>query len=172
MKKLVAAASLFALAISVGLAAQVVKGVTVHQLDKTVDFSAFKTYSWGPSHRAIDASVDKIITAAIEEQLAARGLTKGSPGAIVVGYHTVQRTDVDLKTFDDKAPAAGAERTPATTIRVGTLLVDVRDASTNKVLWRASVERALANMPVDQRDAYLKSTVASIFQMYPVAAKK
>jgi hypothetical protein len=142
---------------------------SIVQQDKGADVSKFKTYAWTPGHPALLPEVDKEIVAAIDAQLAARGLTKAAKGDVLVSYHSVEREDVDLKTFDEKAPAAGAQRQEAQTVRVGTLVVDLKDGATNKLVWRAKAEGVTSNLPAANRTAFLNEAAAKLFELYPGA---
>lgn len=141
--------------------------------DKAVDFASFRTYTYEASHPAILKEVDARVLAAMERQLAALGLTKATtgPGDVVLTYHTVTRNDVDLATFDNKAPAPGAERKAADTLKIGTLVVDAKVAATGKLAWRARVERAFAGDQARQLKT-VDEAVASAFTVYPTKTAK
>jgi hypothetical protein len=141
----------------------------VVQHDKTIDVSKFKTYSFETGHPAILEEVDRRILAALEKQLAAKGLQKAEAGQAdaIVTYHAVQRQDVDLTTFD-KAKAAG--QAPAM-LKVGAMAVDLKDAATAKLAWRAKVEDVLRGDQAAQL-ATIDKAIAALFEKYPAAAKK
>jgi hypothetical protein len=107
-----------------------------------------------------------MIVAAIDAQMAAKGLTKADKGDVVVSYHSVERQDVDLKTFDEKTPAAGAERPMAQMVRVGTLVIDLKNPETNKLIWRVKGEGVLKDVPNAE---FLNAAVAKLFTLYPTA---
>ena len=167
MRGLTLHVAVVAVFVSVAVTAQRPAGPTVLQQDKTFAFSKVRTYQWGGSHRALDPAYDKIITVAIEAQLAAKGLTKASPAEVDVVYHTVERIDVDLSTFDDKEPSPGATRAEARMVHVGTLVIDLRDVSTRKLLWRVSCEGVLTKMAPAEADTFITGKVASLFELYP-----
>lgn len=169
MKRFVSSVCAFVFVVSVALVAQKPAGPVVLQQDKAFDFSKIKTYAWGGSHPAQDPAADKIITAAIEAQLAAKGLTKAAASDVEVAYHTVERADVDLSTFDDKEPAKGETRAPAKMVRIGTLAIDLRNPATRKVVWRVSVEGVLEKMAPAESEKFLNDKVASLFALYPGA---
>jgi hypothetical protein len=161
MKKIVLAVCLLALIVpSVALAQK----VTVLKADKTADVTKFKTYEWTPGHKALDPAWDKAIIAAVEKELAAKGLKPGKPGDILVAYHAVQRDDVDLSTLDAKTAAGAAPQI----IKMGTLAVELRDPATRTVIWRVAGEGAIKEMPVAERDAFVAKMVAALFEKYPV----
>jgi len=141
----------------------------VVQQDKTIDVAKFKTYSYEAGHPAILEEVDQRILAALEAQLTAKGLKKvpSGPADAIVSYHAVQRQDVDLSTFD-KAKAAGQ---PAGMLKVGAMAVDLKDAATGKLAWRAKVEDVLRGDKAAQL-ATIDKIVAALFEKYPTAAAK
>jgi hypothetical protein len=175
MKTFVLIVCVLALAIPTLAAAQKAKEpftASVVQLDKTVDVTAFKTYSWTPGHPSLLPSVDKVLVAAIDAQMAAKGLTKADKGDVLVCYHSVERQDVDLKTFDEKAPAAGAERPMAQMVRVGSLVIDLKNPATNKLIWRVKGEGVTSNLTDANRAEFLNAAVAKLFTLYPAAPAK
>jgi hypothetical protein len=162
MKRLVLVACLLALIVPSAALAQ---KVTVLKSDKTADVTKFKTYEWTPGHKALDPAWDKAIIAAVEKELAAKGLKPGKPGDILVAYHGVQREDVDLSQFDSKAAAAGTQA--AQVIKVGTLAVELRNPATREVIWRVAGEDAIKNVAPAERDAFVAKMVAALFEKYP-----
>jgi hypothetical protein len=169
MKTFMSTLCVLALAIPVVAVAQKPKEpvtVSLIQHDAATDFTKFKTYSWTRGHAAIDPTVDAQIVAAIDTQLAAKGLTRAEKSDVVVCYHSVERVDVDLATFDEN-PAPGAARRVAQTVRVGTLVVDLKSATTNALVWRAKAEGVTSNLPAANRPAFLNGAVAKLFALYP-----
>lgn len=167
MKKLALVACVLALVLPVAALAQKAFSPSVRVHDKSVDLSKLKTYEWTAGHKALDPEVDKAIVAAIDKELAARGFKKGSPADVAVTYHAVQRTDVDLSTFDNKPPAAGAQRAAAQVLKVGTLAIDLANPTTKAVIWRVAGEGALKDMPAAERQAFVAKAVAELFAAYP-----
>ena len=172
MKRILSIACLLVLIVAAVGFAQKASGVNVLVSDKATDFSKFKTYEWAPGHKALDPAWDKAIIDGIDKALAAQGLKKGAPADVLVEYHAVQSEDVDLRTFDNKAPAQGAERATATMVKVGTLVVELRDRASRKVLWRVGAERAVTATAGAERDAFVAKLVATMFESYPTAAAK
>jgi len=166
MKTRVTVTALFVLMFA---AAALAQKAQIVQQDKAVDVTKFRTFSYEVGHPAILKKVDERIIAGIEAQLVARGLTKAASGKgdVVFTYHGVQREDVDLTTFDEKTPAPGAMRTPAQTLKVGTLAVDLREASTRKLAWRAKVEDVLLRGDEAAQLAAIDKGIIAVFQVYP-----
>jgi hypothetical protein len=128
--------------------------------DRATDFSKFKTYEWAPGHKALDPGWDRAIVDAIDKALAAQGLKKGAPADVLVEYHAVQSEEVDLRTFDDKAPAQGQERASAQLVKKGTLAIDMREPASRKVIWRVAAEQAITQMAGATASATCRPTAA------------
>ena len=171
MKRILSISVLLVLVVAAAALAQKAAGVTVLVSDKATDFSKFKTYEWAPGHKALDPAWDKAIIDGIDKSLAAQGLKKGAPADILVEYHAVQSEEVDLRTFDNKTPARGAERASAQIVKKGTLAIDLREPASRKVVWRVAAERAISEMTGAERDAFVARLVATMFEKYPSAKK-
>src|SRR5262245_9309504 len=110
--------------LAAGLAAQKY-GVTV-EAQKTVNYAAFKTYTWTTGRPSPDKTVDDHIKTAVDRELSALGLTKAPAGAdVLVSYSSVRRTDVDVNAKPD---AKGSRPTHS----VGTLVVGLLDPHSRK----------------------------------------
>lgn len=171
MKRILSIACLLVLMVAAVGFAQKASGVNVLVLDKATDFSKLKTYEWAPGHKALDPAWDKAIIDAIDKALAAQGLKKGAPADILVEYHAVQSEEVDLRTFDNKAPAQGQERASAQLVKKGALAVDLRLPAARTVVWRVAAERAITATTGAERDAFVAKIVATIFESYPKPKK-
>jgi len=167
MKKFVLAVCLTALIIPSAALAQ---KVTVLKQDKSADVTKLKTYEWTPGQKALDPAWDKAIIAAVEKELAAKGLKPGKPGDVLVAYHAVQREDLDLSKFDPKAAASGAQT--AQVVKMGTLAVELRNPTTREVIWRVASEGAIKESAAADRDALVAKMVAALFEKYPAAPAK
>ncbi len=105
--------------------------------DRTVDFSAFKTYAWKANDKASDPLVDQAIVADIEEQLAAKGLKKvEGPPDLFVQYHVILQKEAKLTDWDEGKFKFENRNITVQRLTVGTLLVDLVDAKTGAVVWR------------------------------------
>ena len=99
------------------------------------------------------------------------GAEKGAPADILVEYHAVASEEVDLRTFDNKAPAQGQERASAQLVKKGTLAIDLRLPVGRTVVWRVAGERAISTMAGAERDAFVAKLVPAMFESYPKAKK-
>jgi hypothetical protein len=140
-------------------------GVTV-TADKAIDYSKFKTYTWTRSQPSEIKSVDAQITAAVDRELAALGMTKAASGTgdVLVTYGSLTRTDVDVKAKPDAKGSLPMSK-------VGTLVVWLQDTKT-----RARLLQLRTDKPIDADDSKLEATinaaVKELFEQYPTRTAK
>jgi hypothetical protein len=141
-------------------------GITVNVDDKKADFASFKTYAWQRGQASFDKAIDTQIVAAVDDELAKLGLTKGTGDAVdvLVTYASTNRTDVDLK---GKADAAGVRPK----YRVGTLVVAFLNPKTRNRLLRLRVDQPIDAEP-DALQATIRNAVMQMFEHYPTRTKK
>ena len=140
-------------------------GVTV-TAEKNVDFAKFKTYTWTPGQPSPVKTIDAQITAAVDSELQALGMTKASSGTgdVLVTYYSVSRTDVDLKAKPD---ASGAPPQYS----VGTLAVALLETGSRRQLLRMRADKPIDTEPA-KLEAVIKSATAEMFAKYPTRQKK
>ena len=150
------------------------------KFDKTVDFSKYKTYTWAEGMRAKNPIVHQLIIDSIEQQLAARGLTKTeADGDIQLLY--VAAVDFDLQTtgltWSNASNPMGSFATigPPMDVRKGMLVVDMIDKKTERYLWRATAKETLTHAPsgdmakdAQRVEKLVRKAVAKMFSKYPV----
>ena len=139
-------------------------GVTIRTVNRGALAQA-KTYEWTESQPSLDKSVDALIVAAVDRELAARGLAKLASGRadIEVTYRSLNRTDVTA-TKDRKD---GAFREFA----VGTLVVDLTDSTNRQLLFGVRMDT-----PIERNPATIETTindaVKAMFEKYPAPPKR
>jgi len=133
--------------------------------DHEVDFSRYQTWSWseGVTH-AMDATTDKRIREAIEGGLAARGLSRvDKDAALLVVYHASKTGQVDLTPV---GKGASANTTGIQYTEKGTLVMEMRDASSRHVVWRGFVTGVLRYGP-PEIEAQVKAAVDALLANFP-----
>lgn len=135
-------------------------------IDKKVDFSAFRTYTWEKGHEAYDRSIHKTIVDAVDAQMAAIGLTKADPGKsdVTVRYHAVRGTDVDLDLL--KKLQSDAQNSPAPEKVLGSLAIVLCAANGTEPLWEAHMRSHLRDDP-KVREEEIRNAVVALFKTYP-----
>ena len=154
---------------------------TSFDYDKTANFAAFKTYVLKEGKKVGDPLVDNRIIAAIESELAAKGLTKSeSKPDVVVVYHVAFDKKQDITAFSTGGGPYGyrwgggwgTTDVRVNEILVGTLVIDVADANKNEVVWRGmGVKEVDVQAKADKRDKNITSAVKKILKDFPPKAK-
>lgn len=178
MKSMVAAAAAVLL-----LPALVLAQKTSFDFDKAADFSTFKTYALKDGTKVGDSLIDNRIVAAIEAELAAKGLTKSATAPdMVVVYHVAFDKQQDITSYSTGAgygPYAyrwgggwGTTDVRVREILVGTLIIDVADAAKNAMVWRGmGVKEVDTQAKAEKRDKNITSAVKKILQNFPPKKK-
>lgn len=150
--------------------------------DRAADFGALHTYAWRPrpqlpsgDPRFDNAVIDAPVRAAVERVLGTKGYAKtpGSPD-FLVGYHGVVRSKIDVTTVDRtygyRRVGIGSPRLDVGTYDEGTLLIDVIDPATMKLLWRGSATAVLRQRTSpEKREQRINDAVSEILAKFPPA---
>jgi hypothetical protein len=140
-------------------------GVTV-EAEKGVDFAKFKTYAWTPWEPSFQKSIDAQITAAVDAELVALGLTRATSGSgdVLVSYSSISRADANLGARSDPG---GAPRQSL----VGMLRVRMLEPGTRRQVLQLRVDKPIDTEPA-RLEAEIKGAVAEMFAAYPTRRKK
>jgi hypothetical protein len=148
--------------------------------DREANFNQYKTYSWEKVQTQDSLWVDRI-KEAVNTDLAAKGWTPVQSGGdiSVVAIETTQNQQT-LDTFYDGFGGGwrwrgfggfGDSKTTVETYNVGTLVVDLFDPKTKKLIWRGSASDALSNKS-DKNIRNLDKGVQKMFDHFPPGGKK
>jgi hypothetical protein len=155
--------------------------------DKTVNFRAFKTYALGTVKMADDASplmVQRTVSA-LEGQMSAIGFRKVDANPdLIVEIQSSTREELSYTTWGDFSPywggpypywggvaypfwwSSGFSGVDLQTILVRTLIIDMIDARTEKVVFRGTADDTVSHKAKkNERKAY--EAVAEIFEESP-----
>ena len=158
-----------------------------YDYEKTTDFTAFKTYAHKDGTKVGQPLIDERIVAAIDTQLAAKGLTKSesNPDVFVV-YHVAFDKEKDISTFSSGYGGGygpygwgwgggwggGTTTTQVRDILVGTLVIDIADAKKGQLAWRGiGVKEVNTQANPEKRDKSINQAVKKIFKNYPPKVK-
>jgi hypothetical protein len=147
--------------------------------DRSADFSQYKTYSWEKVHTQNPLWVDRI-KSAVDSTLAANGWTRvESGGNVSIVAMEMTKDHQTLNTYYDDfgggwgwrrgggfGDGFGTSTTTEETYRVGTLVVDLFDAKTKKLIWRASASDTLSDKS-DKNIKNLDKGVQKMFNRFP-----
>ena len=144
--------------------------------DKTAVFSAFKTYAWKQGTPARNPLMDTRIIDAIDRQLAMKGMTKveiGSMPDVIVVYHAAVDYETQLNTIGygyGWGYYGGTTTTYVDKIPVGTLLVEMGDPKTQKMVWRGQGSSDLSDKP-EKIEKKINQITEKMFKKFPPEAK-
>ena len=151
--------------------------------DRSTDFSQYKTYSWEKVQTQDQLWVDRI-KEAVNTALAAKGLTPvESGGDMAIVAIEMTKNQQTLNTFYDGFGGGwgwrrgggfggfGDATTTTDTYKVGTLVVDMFDAHTKKLVWRGSASDTLSDKS-DKNIKNLDKGVQKMFDHFPPGPKK
>jgi hypothetical protein len=152
--------------------------------DPATDFGVYQTYAWAPRDALptgdprLDANpfFDARVRSAVDAELAAKGLalTDANP-SLLVHYHASVRERLDVYRIDREAgyTTGGGERENVSVYEEGTLLVDLVDASSNRVIWRGWAQSDIGGV-IDDRERMeqrIAESTRKMFERFPVVGK-
>jgi hypothetical protein len=150
--------------------------------DREANFGQYRTYSWEQVKTKDALDVDRI-KSAINAELAAKGWTQvDSGGDISIVAIEITREQQTLNTFYDGFGGGwgyrrfggggfGMATTTTDTYKEGTLVVDLFDTKTKKLLWRGSSSDTLSNNS-NKNIKNLDKGVVKMFKKFPPEAPK
>lgn len=144
------------------------------------DFSPYRTFAWGPSDALPtgDPRLDnnpffqERVRAAVEAELTNRGYELVSESAdLLVHYHASVRDRVDVFETDREYGYDPEGSTQVVQYEEGTLVVDMADAATKRVLWRGWAQGDLGSALADRdrMERHVQDGVARMFEEFPAA---
>lgn len=156
--------------------------------DHGANFDNYKTYSLVKivENPEISQLNHQRILAAVEENLAARGLQKvDSGGDLMIGYQASVEKQEQYTTFNNGVgpswgwgpgwgPGWGGpsiSTTTSQTIPVGALTLDMMDPGQKQLVWRGTVSDTLSDKPAKNAEK-IKKAVKKLLEKYPPKEKK
>jgi hypothetical protein len=140
--------------------------------DHSANFAQYKTYSWEKVQTKDPLLVDRI-KSAVNSALTAKGWTEvPSGGDVEVFAIETTQNQQTLDTFYNgfgggrRWGGFGDATTTVETYKVGTLVVDLFDAKTEKLMWRSSSSETLSDN-ADKNTKNLDKAVNKMFQHFP-----
>ena len=143
----------------------------------SVDFGRYQTYSW------LKVEADPLwtdrIQSAIDSQLAAKGWTPAPVGDASVSAFGSTTTMPRIQTFYDtfgggwywRGWGDGMATTEVENIPVGTLIVDIFDTPTKRLIWRGVATDTLSDKP-EKNEKKLEKAVSEMFEHFPPRPKE
>jgi len=166
------------IAMALFLATSLFAGDVKTDYDRSANFNQYKTYSWGNVQTQDALFVDRI-KSAVDEALAAKGWRQvASGGDVSLTATEITQDQQILNTYYDDFGRGrrfggfgfGDATTTTDTYQVGSLVVEMFDTRTAKLIWRGSSSDTLSNKP-DKNIKNLDKGVQKMFKNFPPEAK-
>jgi hypothetical protein len=162
-----------------------------HDFPRGSDFPGYKTYIWVPQppyrssdFRAVSPAIADAIVTAVESDLAAKGYQKGTAltANFVVGYVAARNRKLESNDINDyfMLPTTFYSRPPEDTppemithqYDEGTLVIDIGDVRTGKLMFRGGAQARLSGNPTpEDTSRRINEAVTAIFAPFPPAAR-
>jgi hypothetical protein len=143
------------------------------------DFSRFRTYNWLGAPQGVSPLVQQRILSGVDAQLQAKGWQRvDSGGDVAVAAHVATQQQQSIETFYASPMYSGWGRrggwgmnmggasTTVRTYNVGTLVVDMFDASTKQAFWRGSAQKTVPSSQAGINEA-IDTGIARMFAGFP-----
>jgi hypothetical protein len=142
--------------------------------DHTVNFSQYHTYSWGHVH-ATDPFFEQRIREAVDRVLPTKGWQMVPEGGdVTITAVAIKKNQTEYNTFyDNLGPGwgwrgwgTGMATTTVDKIPVGTLVIDIYDTASKKLLWRGLASEQLSEKP-EKDTKKIEKAVDKMFAKFP-----
>jgi hypothetical protein len=146
-----------------------------HDFDRQADFGSYETYSWQDSDVSVadnDPLMHQRLIRAVDSQLTQKGLRQvDTDPDLFVTYHGESEDIVvlDRVSYYDgwyRYGGIGVSTTRARSYEQGTLIVDLVDASENRLVWRGVATDTVASSP-DAQSRQIETATRQMFRRYP-----
>lgn len=153
-----------------------------YNFDEEAEFSSYGTYRWVDIDEGekVDEITDRQIRAAIDAELARKGLAKtGSEDAdLCIGYQVAMNSEKRYTSYNSgwgygagwrRGGWGGGLTTGQTsTISVGTVALDIYDAKAERLVWRGEATKALnPTSNPEKREKRLAKGASKLLKNYP-----
>jgi hypothetical protein len=161
-----------------------------YNFDKNTDFTKFKTYKWVVPKDATRPNdiVDKQIIAAVDAQLATKGLTQttGDDADLYVAYQAGIGEEKQYSSYNTDwgygpgwysggwyGGGGGMTTGQTSTIYIGQLAVDMYDSKNKALVWRGVASKTLdPKAKPEKQEKNLNKAVVKLMKKYPPEVKK
>ena len=151
--------------------------------DRNQNFKQYRTFDWGPADALPtgDPRLDKnpffedSMRGAVTSQLASKGLELFTPGSgtpdLLIHYHANISERMDVNSVDREHGYCQSADCQAEIVwyEAGTLVLDVMDARTNKLVWRSWAQNKADDLLRDRDEMArtIKQAVAEMLEKFP-----
>lgn len=145
-------------------------------VERDLNFAQYRTYDWGPADALPtgDPRLDKDpffkdqVQGAVERQLASRGLELAASGTpdLRIHYHANITQRIDVNSVDRTYGYCSGDdcRGGVTEYEAGTLVLDLMDARTNRLVWRGWAQNSVEDL-LDNPDRMARAIDDAVTRM-------
>ena len=176
----------FLLFLTMAFAASCVESLKItSDYDREVNFTAYKTYSIDKlttTGSVNQLNTDRIIKS-IHSEMKKKGFTENSSSPhLLVHAATIVKDKISLSAYTNsygynrpysfwRMLASGYATIQTNEYKDGTLIIDIADAATNKLVWEGTGYSEITKQPKDP-DAAISKAVARIMEGFPAGTAK
>jgi hypothetical protein len=151
---------------------------TTVDYDKSEDFSKYRTYGWVGTGNLRNDLVEKRIVAAVDQQLAAKGLKKGENPDLLVAVHGRLSKETQITAYNTgwgygyRRGGMGMSTATVKDVPVGTLILDLVDGKDKDLVFRGTATSTIdGSASPDDREKKIQEAVQKILENYPPKKK-
>lgn len=144
-------------------------------IERGIDFTQYRTYDWGPPDNLPvgDPRLDNnpfftdYLQGAVEKRLAGKGYERATTGAadLLIHYHASVNQRLDVYRTDQQYGYCYGDCEPQVVdFEQGTLVIDLVDAGTKKVVWRGWAQDTMTGV-IDNQDRLQKQVDEGVTKM-------
>jgi hypothetical protein len=144
-------------------------------VDRSADFSTYRTYDWGPADALptgdprldADPFFKDQLQGEVDRQLALRGTSAAASdnADLLIHYHAHISQRLDVRGADASFGYTYDNGSEVYEYEAGTIVLDVVDARTQKVVWRGWAQDAVAGM-LRNDDTLAKKVREAVTRMF------
>lgn len=146
-------------------------------VERGLDVGQYRTYGWGPADALPtgDARLDKDpffqdhVQGEVEKALAARGFAGSDAGTpdLLIHYHANISERIDIDRIDSARGYCYSDgcSPPVVEYEAGTLVIDVVDARTNRLIWRGWARNSVKVM-LNNQDTMARQINEAVTRMF------
>ena len=161
-----------------------------YNFDDKADFSKYKTYRWEKHPKSLD--LDQLtlsqLAKGFDAALAQKGLKRvdSEPSDLVIVYQVGHGQEKELTTINTGwgygpgwgggwygGMSSGMSTTTTNTINIGSVALDMYDASTKQMVWRGVASKTIdPKAKPDKRQKNINKAATKMLKNYPPPVKK
>jgi len=136
--------------------------------DPSAPFSSYTTYRWTPGTASPVTLTEQRIHADVEAQMAAKGLTLATDQTpdVYIATHVLTQAEPQIIADGFGPWGFGPGALDVNTLVKGTLVVDMYDANTMKMVWRGVGTATVSDKP-SKNNSKIDKAISKMFEHYP-----